>query len=100
MWDDRNLSPACSKKLPAKPAPAAESLSPAEHGASRRPRHHRRRLEPELPPLVTPAVEFQPLVVLGAPEPRLQLLVRRIFLPTFLPGAQGFLRLPCLSRDA
>src|SRR3989449_6252857 len=80
MWNDRSLSPACSRNLPAEAASAAESLSPAEHRASRRPRHHRRGLEPELPPLLTPTVEFQPLVVLGAPEKRLQLLVRRVLL--------------------
>src|SRR6266478_904174 len=99
MWDDRNLSPACSKKLPAKAASAAESLSPAEHRASGRPGHHRRRLEPELPPLVTPAVEFQPFVVLGAPEQRLQLLIRRIFLQTLLQDFDGLLLLASLVLD-
>src|SRR5207237_9062647 len=86
MWNDRSLSPACSRNLPAEAASAAESLSPAEHRASRRPGHHRRGLEPELPPLLTPTVEFQPLVVLGAPEKRLQLLVRRDLLHTLLPA--------------
>ena len=49
--------------------------------------------------MVTPAVEFQPLVVLGAPEQRLQLLVRRIFLQTFLQDLDGFLLLASLVLD-
>src|SRR5438445_4736083 len=99
MWNDRSLSPACSRNLPAEAASAAESLSPAEHRASRRSRHHRRGLEQELPPLLTPTVEFQPLVVLGAPEQRLQLLVRRVLLHTLLQDLDRLLLLAPLVLD-
>src|SRR5205823_2021162 len=83
-------------RLAAEAAPATESLSPAEHRSARRPCHHGRRLEPELPPLLTPAVELQTLVVLGPAEQGLQLLVRRILGDAFLQDLDRLLLLAAL----
>src|SRR6266850_633169 len=83
-------------RLPPEAAPAAKSLSAAEHRAACRTGHHGRRLEPELPPLLTPAVELQTLVVLGPAEQGLQLLVRRILGDAFLQDLDRLLLLAAL----
>src|SRR5437899_12344817 len=107
MWDDRGQSPACrgvvavskNQSLTPESTSAAESLSPAEHGAACRTGHHRRRFQPELPPLFAPAIELQPLVVLGAAEQRFQLLVRGVLLHALLKNFDGFLLLAPLVFD-
>src|SRR2546422_3639072 len=99
MWNDRSLSPACSRNLPAEAASAAESLSPAEHRASRRPRHHRRGLEPELPPFSTQTAKFHPLAFLARPRNRLHLSFGRVSLQPFFRVLVRLLLFPSLVLD-
>src|SRR6266478_630424 len=93
MWDGRNASLAC---LLAEAASPPESLSAAEHGAARGAGHHGGSLQPELPPLLTPAVQLQTLVVLRAAQQRLELLVRRILRDALLQDLDRLLLLAAL----